>query len=164
MTSEKFVPDLERMRKLLDEHRSRKELVVLSNGAFDLLHVGHIRCLKAAKELGDVLVIALNSDRSIREYKDSSLPVNPQKERVEIVSALEMVDYVTIFDEPSADKLLLALRPDIHAKGTDYTEETLPERDTVLSYGGRVAIVGDPKDHSTTDLIQRVARIAREKG
>ncbi len=152
------------MRKLIDEHRSRKEVVVLSNGAFDLLHVGHIRCLKAAKDLGDVLVIALNSDRSIREYKGSNLPVNPQNERIEIVSALEMVDYVTIFDEPSADKLLLALRPDIHAKGTDYTEETLPERDTVLSYGGRVAIVGDPKDHSTTDLIQRVARIAREKG
>ena len=152
------------MRKLIDEHRSRKEVIVLSNGAFDLLHVGHIRCLRAAKELGDVLVVAINSDRSIREYKDSSLPVHPQRERIEIVSALEMVDYVTVFDEPSADKLLLALQPDIHAKGTDYTEETLPERDTVVSYGGRVAIVGDPKDHSTTDLIQRVGRIAREKG
>lgn len=159
----KFIRDLDELKSRLEEHRARKEVIVFTNGAFDLLHVGHIRCLRAARELGDVLVVAVNSDRSIRAYKDPSLPVNPQEERIEVLSALEGVDYITLFDEPRAHRLLLALRPDIHAKGTDYTEKTLPEREAVESYGGRVAIVGDPKDHSTTDLIQRVHRIGRKR-
>ena len=160
----KFIEDLDLLRQRLDEHRSRKEVIVLTNGAFDVLHVGHLRCLRAAKALGDVLVVAVNSDRSIQAYKDPALPVNPQGERLEVLSALEMVDYLTVFDEPRAHSLLQALRPDIHAKGTDYTEETLPEKDAVLSYGGRVAIVGDPKDHSTTELIRRIGRIVQERG
>ena len=159
----KFYRDIEELRRLLKEHRSRGEVIVLTNGAFDILHVGHIRCLQAAKKEGDVLVVAVNSDKSIRAYKDPRLPVNPEMERVEVVSALSMVDYVTIFEEPRAHKLLDALKPDVHAKGTDYDEESLPERDAVLSYGGRIAIVGDPKDHSTTETIQRIADIFRPR-
>lgn len=159
----KFIPDGDELSRRLDEHRARKETIVLTNGAFDLLHVGHIRCLQAAKEQGDVLVVAVNSDRSVKAYKDPVLPVNPQEERIEVLSALEVVDYITLLDEPRAHDLLLRLRPDVHAKGTDYTEENLPERDAVLSYGGRVAIVGDPKDHSTTELIRRISRITRER-
>ena len=138
-------------------------MIVFSNGAFDLLHVGHVRCLEAAKAEGDVLVVAVNSDRSIREYKDPNLPVNPEGERVEVLSALTAVDYVIVFDEPRAAEILDALRPDVVAKGTDYTTDNLPERDAIRAYGGRIAIVGDPKDHSTTDLIQRVAGIARAR-
>ena len=130
--------------------------IVLANGCFDLLHVGHIRYLEGGRALGDILVVAVNSDSSVRQLKEPGRPVMPESARLQLVSALECVDFVTLFSEATVERVLLALRPDIHVKGTDYTEQTVPERDVVRSYGGRTAIVGDPKDHSTRALIQRI--------
>jgi rfaE bifunctional protein nucleotidyltransferase chain/domain len=130
--------------------------IVLANGCFDVLHVGHVRYLAGARQLGDILVVGINSDEQVAIQKGAGRPVLPENERAEIVAALESVTYVTIFDEPTVEQLLLTLKPDIHAKGTDYTAESVPERDVVRSYGGEVAIVGDPKDHSTTEIIARV--------
>ncbi len=130
--------------------------IVLANGCFDVLHVGHVRYLAGARELGDVLVVGINSDARVAQLKGAGRPVLPADERAEIVASLESVTYVTIFDEPTVTELLLALKPDVHAKGTDYTEETVPERAVVRSYGGRVAIVGDPKDHSTSEILTRL--------
>jgi len=130
--------------------------VVLANGCFDILHVGHLRYLQGARTLGDVLVVAINSDKSMRSIKDPGRPILAEDERVALVSALRCVDYVVLFDEPDVSRVLDVLRPEIHAKGTDYTEETVPERNQVLSYGGTVRIVGDPKEHSTRDIIERI--------
>jgi rfaE bifunctional protein nucleotidyltransferase chain/domain len=130
--------------------------VVFANGCFDLLHVGHVRYLEAARSLGDLLVVGVNSDDQVRRLKGEGRPVLPERERAELVAALRAVDYVTVFHEPTVTQLLLALRPDIHAKGTDYTEETVPERDVVRSFGGRVQIVGDPKEHSSTKMLKKV--------
>ncbi len=127
--------------------------IVLANGAFDLLHVGHIRYLSAAAELGDRLIVAVNSDLSVRTSKGPSRPIVPQPERVEILSHLIMIDAIVVFDTPTVGPVLERLRPDIHAKGTDYTAETVPERAVVAAYGGRTIICGDPKEHSTTDVI-----------
>jgi rfaE bifunctional protein nucleotidyltransferase chain/domain len=132
--------------------------VVLANGCFDILHVGHLRYLQGARALGDVLVVAINSDKSMRSIKDPGRPILAEDERVALVSALRCVDYVVLFDEPDVSRVLDVLRPAIHAKGTDYTEQTVPERDRVLSYGGVVRIVGDPKNHSTRDIIDRILR------
>jgi len=131
--------------------------IVFANGCFDVLHVGHVRYLAGAKALGDVLVVAVNSDDQVRKQKGEGRPLMPQDQRAEIVSALAVVDFVTIFEEPTVTELLLALKPDIHAKGTDYTEDTVPERDVVRSYGGRVAIAGDPKDHSSSEMIGKIS-------
>ena len=131
--------------------------VVLANGCFDLLHVGHVRYLKGAAERGDVLVVALNSDRSVRALKGPGRPLMPQAERAEMLSALECVDYVTIFSEPNVEKILRALRPDVHAKGSDYTVHTVPERETVKALGGEVFIAGGPKVRSTRDVVKLVA-------
>ena len=130
--------------------------VVFANGCFDLLHVGHVRYLEAAKGLGDLLVVGVNSDEQVRLLKGEGRPFVTARERAEVIASLRAVDYVTVFHEPTVTELLLALRPDIHAKGTDYTEETVPERDVVRSFGGRVQIVGDPKDHSSTEMLGRV--------
>ena len=130
--------------------------IVLANGCFDVLHVGHVRYLAGARALGDILVVGINSDEQVAIQKGPGRPVMPAKERAEIVAALESVTYVTIFEEPTVEQLLLTLKPDVHAKGTDYTTDSVPERDVVRSYGGRVAIVGDPKDHSTTEIIARL--------
>ena len=127
-----------------------------ANGAFDLLHVGHIRYLEAAKREADRLIVAINDDASVRGLKGTTRPVLPQADRAELVAALRAVDYVVIFSEPTVTPLLELLRPDVHCKGTDYTVDTVPERATVLGYGGRIAIVGDPKDHSTSDLVTRL--------
>ena len=132
--------------------------IVFANGCFDWLHVGHIRYLEGARRLGDLLIVGLNSDDSVRKLKGPLRPLMPENERAEILAAMSFVDYIVIFSEPSVERLLLHLQPDIHCKGTDYTAETVPERDVVLSYGGKIAIVGDPKDHSTRDLIQEVLR------
>ena len=132
--------------------------IVLANGCFDVLHVGHVRYLAGARELGDVLIVGINSDEQVAAQKGPGRPVLPAVERAEIVAALEPVTYVTIFEEPTVEQLLLALKPDVHAKGTDYTTDTVPERETVRAYGGRVAIVGDPKDHSTRDLLARIRK------
>jgi D-glycero-beta-D-manno-heptose 1-phosphate adenylyltransferase len=130
--------------------------IVFANGCFDILHVGHIRYLEGAKALGDVLIVGVNADEQVRLQKGAGRPLVPERERAEIIAGLRAVDFVTIFPEPTVEALLLCLRPEIHAKGTDYTEETVPERDVVRSYGGRVAIVGDPKDHSTTEMVRKV--------
>ena len=130
--------------------------VVLANGCFDILHVGHSRYLQGARELGDVLVVAVNSDHSVRAIKDEGRPILDQNERVALVSALGCVDYVVVFDEPNVSRVLDMLRPAVHAKGTDYTEQTVPERDRVLAYGGVVKITGDPKKHSTRGIIERI--------
>jgi rfaE bifunctional protein nucleotidyltransferase chain/domain len=136
--------------------RRRGARIVLANGCFDLLHVGHIRYLEAARRLGDILVVGINSDEQVKGLKGANRPLMPENERAEIVAALRFVDLVTIFGEPTVAELIRAIRPDIHAKGTDYTEETVPEREIVREYGGRTAIVGDPKNHSTTALIAQV--------
>jgi D-glycero-beta-D-manno-heptose 1-phosphate adenylyltransferase len=130
--------------------------IVLANGCFDVLHVGHVRYLAGARELGDILVVGVNSDEQVEKQKGPGRPVLTATERAEIIAALESVTYVTIFDEPTVEQLLLTLKPDVHAKGTDYTTDSVPERDVVRSYGGEVAIVGDPKDHSTTEIIARL--------
>ena len=130
------------------------ERITLANGCFDLLHVGHVRYLQAAKELGGKLVVAVNSDSSVRTLKGESRPIMPEHERAEILAALASVDAVVIFLEPDVRALIREIQPDIQAKGTDYTAESVPERDAVTSYGGRVAIVGDPKDHSATEIIR----------
>ena len=140
----------------VEADRASGARIVLANGCFDVLHVGHVRYLAGARELGDVLVVGINSDRQVRQLKGPGRPVMAAAERAEIVASLESVTYVTIFDEPTVEQLLLTLKPDVHAKGTDYTEETVPERAVVRSYGGRVAIVGDPKDHSTSAILTRI--------
>ncbi|MCU1220301.1 MAG: D-glycero-beta-D-manno-heptose-7-phosphate kinase [Candidatus Angelobacter sp.] len=137
------------------EWRSAGEKIILTNGCFDLLHVGHVRYLRAAKQLGGRLIVAVNSDASTRALKGEGRPRVPDEERAEILAALNDVDAVTVFDAPNVTELVRLLRPDIHAKGTDYTAESVPERDVVIACGGRVAIVGDPKDHSTTELLRR---------
>lgn len=130
--------------------------IVLANGCFDVLHVGHVRYLQGAKELGDVLVVGINSDKQVARLKGAGRPIMGERERAEIVDSLEAVDLVTIFDEPTVESLLLSIKPEVHAKGTDYTEDTVPERQVVRSYGGCVAIVGDPKNHSTSQLLGRL--------
>jgi rfaE bifunctional protein nucleotidyltransferase chain/domain len=132
--------------------------VVLANGCFDVLHAGHVRYLKGAKALGDLLVVGINSDEQVTRLKGAGRPILGESDRAELVAALEAVDLVTIFSEPTVKELLLTLRPDVHAKGTDYTEETVPERDVVRSYGGQVRIVGDPKNHSTSEILTKVSR------
>ena len=138
------------------QDRARGLTHAFANGGFDLLHVGHIRYLEAAKREADRLIVAINDDQSVRGLKGPSRPVLPQADRAELVAALRAVDYVVIFSEPTVAPLLELLKPDVHCKGTDYTLETVPERDTVRAYGGRIAIVGDPKDHSTSDLLSRL--------
>jgi rfaE bifunctional protein nucleotidyltransferase chain/domain len=138
--------------------RSSGKTIVFANGAFDLLHVGHVRYLQAARREGDWLVVGVNSDASVARAKGPSRPVLPEGERAEIVAALEAADAVVLFEEDSPAALIAALRPDVHAKGTDYAAESVPEREVVASYGGRTAIVGDPKDHATTDVVAKIRR------
>ena len=141
----------------ISAERANGLTVVLTNGCFDVLHAGHVRYLEGARVLGDVLVVGVNSDKQVTALKGEGRPLLPERERAELIASLGVVDLVTIFDEPTVTELLLALKPDVHAKGTDYTEETVPERDVVRSYGGSVAIVGDPKDHSTSELLRKVS-------
>ncbi len=138
--------------------RTQGSRVVLVNGAFDLLHVGHVRYLADARTHGDRLVAAVNSDRSVRDSKGSGRPIMPEAERVEILSHLWMIDRICLFDEPTVARVLLTLKPDVHAKGTDYTVETVPEREVVAAYGGETVICGDPKEHATTDLIGEIVK------
>lgn len=126
--------------------------IVLANGCFDLLHVGHIRYLEGAKQLGDVLIVGINSDEQVKILKGENRPLIPERERAEIIASLRAADYVTIFTEPTVTELIQSIKPDIHAKGTDYTVDTVPEREVVRAYGGRVAIVGDPKNHSSSEM------------
>ena len=150
--------DREELVRRVESWRGQGEKVTLANGCFDLLHVGHIRYLHAAKQLGGRLVVAINSDESVRTLKGDGRPLMPANERAEILSALSDVDAVVIFPEPDVRALVREIRPDIQAKGTDYTSTSVPERDVVIECGGRVEIVGDPKDHSATEIIQRLER------
>jgi rfaE bifunctional protein nucleotidyltransferase chain/domain len=146
------------LREKLAVHKRRGERIVFANGCFDTLHVGHIRYLEGAKKEGDVLVVGVNSDRSVCALKGPGRPILDEKARAQLVCALRAVDHVVIFDEPNVEALLEILRPDVHAKGTDYTSETVPERATAARLGIRVAIVGDPKDHSTREFFENVRK------
>ena len=160
------------MGRILDEEdlveairaeRAEGRTVAFANGCFDVLHVGHVRYLADAKAQADRLVVAINDDDSVRALKGEGRPILAAADRAEVLGALENVDYVVLFSDPDVNRLLRLLKPDVHCKGTDYTTETVPERDTVLAYGGRIAIVGDPKDHSTRDLVSRIkSRSARD--
>jgi rfaE bifunctional protein nucleotidyltransferase chain/domain len=149
-----LILDRDSLVNCITTEKAKGSRIVLANGCFDILHAGHVRYLEGARALGDVLVVAINSDLQVVRLKGEGRPILPERERAELVASVDAVDWVTIFDEPTVTELLLAMKPDVHAKGTDYTEETVPERDVVRSYGGRVAIVGDPKNHSTTELIR----------
>lgn len=151
------------LKKLIAEQKKKGKRIVLANGCFDLIHAGHIRYLKESRKKGDVLVVALNSDSSVRRLKGKGRPILGEKERAEILSSFSFVDYLTFFGEPTVEKVLLALKPDIHAKGSDYTRETVPEKEVVKSYGGRVAITGGPKIRSTSQLIKRIMSMMKEE-
>ena len=146
--------DREGLRRRVAEWRAAGDKITLANGCFDLLHVGHVRYLHEAKQLGGKLIVGINADESVRKLKGEGRPLIPAEERAEILAALSDVDAVVIFPEPDVRSLIREIRPDIHAKGTDYTADSVPERDTVIECGGRVAIVGDTKDHSATDIIR----------
>ncbi len=150
------VGTLDEVRARVEEARARGCTVALANGCFDVLHVGHVRYLEGARGEADVLVVGVNGDASVRRLKGEGRPVLPAPDRAVLVAAVRAVDHVVVFEEDDVARLLLALRPDVHCKGTDYTPETVPEKDVVRSYGGRVAIVGDPKRHDTRVLLGRI--------
>jgi rfaE bifunctional protein nucleotidyltransferase chain/domain len=154
---------LDELVSITERAKRAGQRVVFANGCFDLVHVGHVRYLTSAKALGDVLVVGINDDAAVHRLKGAGRPLIPAADRAEVVAAMACVDYVTIFGESTADRLLAALQPHVHAKGTDYSEDTVPERATVAAYGGQVAIVGDPKDHSTKDLIAEIRRKALKR-
>jgi len=158
LTAESKIVARDRLRELLAEHRRRGDKIVLANGCFDTLHVGHTRYLEGASREGDVLVVAVNSDSSVFALKGPGRPILPEAARAALVGALRAVDYVLLFSEPNVEALLNELRPDIHAKGTDYTAESVPERATSERLGIHVAIVGDPKNHSTRAFIDSVRK------
>ena len=155
--------DREALLAQVKAKRQEGARIVLTNGCFDVLHVGHVRYLQGAKALGDLLIVGINSDQQVAVLKGAGRPILGERERAELVASLAAVDLVTIFDEPTVEQLLLALRPDIHAKGTDYTEKTIPEREVAKSYGGKVAIVGDPKNHSTSKILEKLASNSDQK-
>ena len=156
--SGRFVADHAELARLVAEAKALGKRVVFTNGGFEILHVGHVRSLRDARSRGDLLVVAVNSDLSIRRNKGIGRPVVPEGERVEVLCALGCVDLVTVFTDATVDDLLRRLRPDIHAKGSDYTPETVPERETAKEIGAAIAIVGDPKDHATTDLLEKIRK------
>ena len=162
---DQFAPTLDRAQIMQQVAASRANggTIVLANGCFDLLHVGHVRYLAGAKALGDVLIVGINSDEHAHKLKGPGRPFLPQNERAELISALRCVDFVTIFDEPTVEELIRAIKPDFHAKGTDYSIDSVPEREIVRELGGKVAIVGDPKDHSSTRLIEIVNEDAEKR-
>jgi rfaE bifunctional protein nucleotidyltransferase chain/domain len=147
---------LDQLKAIVADERRAGHTIALANGCFDILHVGHLRYLEASRREADRLVVAINADATVRALKGDGRPVLSASDRAELVAALRCVDYIVVFEEPTVTEVLLALRPDVHCKGTDYTVGTVPEREVVRSYGGRTAIVGDPKDHSTRDLLARI--------
>ena len=156
--TKKTIKDRDELARKIEELKKQGKRIVLTNGGFNLLHVGHIRSLVDAKRHGDILVVAVNSDTSLKKLKGNDYPIMPEDERIEILSALECVDFLTIFSESTVDNLLLKLKPHVHAKGTDYSKETIMERETVLSYGGETAIVGDKKNHSSSNIIETIRK------
>lgn len=161
--SARKIAPLDQVRIEVEAHRAAGRRIALANGVFDLIHVGHVRYLEAARAMADVLVVAVNSDASTRAYKGPTRPVVPEGERAELVAALACVDHVVIFDEPNVVPIIRALKPDLQVKGTDYTPEGIPERAEVEAHGGRCAVAGDPKDHSTTETLQRLERLNSAK-
>ena len=157
-TARAKIASLAEVQARMEEVRRRGRTVALANGCFDVLHVGHVRYLQGAKREADVLVVGVNGDESVRRLKGPGRPVMGEQDRALLVAALRAVDHVVVFAEDDVTRLLLALRPDVHCKGTDYTPDTVPEREVVRSYGGRTAIVGDPKDHDTRSLLRRIRR------
>lgn len=160
---EKIIRDHDELSRRVAALKQQGKRIVFTNGGFNLLHVGHIRSLRDAKSRGDILVVAVNSDTSIKKNKGEGYPVIPEDERLEVLSELASIDLLTVFSDQTVDSLLLQLQPHVHAKGTDYTKETVPERATVLSYGGEIAIVGDPKDHATSRIIDLIKKDVRKK-
>lgn len=156
------VVSLETAAELAERWRRQGKSIVLANGAFDLLHVGHLRYLTAARREGDILVVAVNSDQSVRRLKGPGRPIVPQDERLELLGALACVDALVLFDQDTVADVLRVVRPHVHAKGTDYTRESVPERGLVDSWGGRTVICGDPKNHATSDLLARI--VGRSRG
>ena len=152
------VGSLDEVRQRVEAARAQGKTIALANGCFDVLHVGHVRYLAGAKAEADVLVVGLNDDASVARLKGPDRPVLPAEDRALLVAALKAVDHVVVFPEDDVRALLLALRPEVHCKGTDYTPDTVPERDVVKSYGGRIAIVGDPKRHDTRVLLEKIRR------
>ena len=150
------VVDESELSEIVSAEREAGKTFAFANGCFDILHVGHIRYLQGAAAEADSLIVAINDDRSVAGLKGAGRPILNAGDRAEMVAAIEGVDYVITFGDPDVNRLLKLLKPDVHCKGTDYTPATVPERDTVLAYGGRIAIVGDPKDHSTRDLLARI--------
>ena len=157
-TARSKIAGLDLVRGHVEEARRAGRSVALANGCFDVLHVGHVRYLEGARAEADVLVVGVNGDESVRRLKGPGRPVMPAEDRAVVVAALRCVEHVVVFEEDDVSRLLLALRPDVHCKGTDYTPETVPERDVVRSYGGRVAIVGDAKQHDTRAILERLRR------
>ncbi len=150
------VLSLDGLKAAVAKERAAGRTIALANGCFDLLHVGHVRYLAGASLEADVLVVAINDDESVRQLKGEGRPILAAADRAELVAALRGVDYVVVFSGPTVAPVIAAIRPDVHCKGTDYTTESVPEREQVRAYGGRIAIVGDPKDHSTRDLVARL--------
>ena len=151
------VMPVEQLVEEIGRERAAGRTVALANGCFDVLHVGHVRYLQGAAAEADRLIVAINDDESVAELKGPGRPILPASDRAELVAALRGVDYVVTFGEPTVERMLRLLKPDVHCKGTDYTVDSVPERSIVLEYGGRTAIVGDPKQHATRELIARIA-------
>jgi len=157
-----ILTETELLRVASDERRQSKS-IAFANGVFDVLHVGHVRYLQEASRQADVLIVGVNSDESVRAIKGEGRPVTNEHERAELVAAIRGVSYVTIFRDSSPARLIAVLKPDVHCKGTDYTPDTVPEREVVLAYGGRIAICGDAKEHSTTDLLRKLRTMNDER-
>jgi rfaE bifunctional protein nucleotidyltransferase chain/domain len=164
MSEEKIIKDRATLAIIIESLKQQGKRIVLTNGGFNLLHVGHIRSLADARRHGDILVVAVNSDASLKKLKGDDYPVIPEDQRLELLAALACVDFVTLFGEATADRILLELKPHLHAKGTDYSREGILERETVLSYGGDTVIVGDPKNHSSSRIIDTIRGWTSKKG
>jgi D-glycero-beta-D-manno-heptose 1-phosphate adenylyltransferase len=162
-SKDKVITDRKSLAAIVSGLRTSGKIVVLTNGVFDLLHVGHTRCLEDARSRGDLLVVAINSDASAEALKGKGHPVVPADERLEVLAGLSFVDYVTTFDEPTADALLEQLRPNLYAKGSDYNVKTLPEKDALKAFDIKAVFVGDKKSHSTTKLIQKIQKLKPKK-
>ena len=161
MVETKVLLDRHELLSVIKTHKEKGQKIVLTNGCFDLIHVGHMRCLKGAKEEGDILIVGVNSDASMRALGKQGRPLMPENERLEILSAIIYIDYLTLFSEPTVDNLLQWIRPHVFAKGTDYTEENIPERKTALSINSRIAIVGDPKNHSSSAYLKKIQGLSQ---
>lgn len=158
----KKISTLEELQPIIQAYKNQGKRIVLANGCFDLIHVGHVRYLRESKRLGDILVVAINSDTSVVKLKGKGRPILPEAERAVILSSFACVDHILVFSEPNVENILRTLQPDIHAKGSDYTRDTVPERETVRSYGGEIAITGGPKVRSTSEILSIIRKIGRD--